>query len=92
MAGGTGMSAAISAAGVSAVRGQIARKGREAARTFGGQGVAHPLLVDDVDEDAQAQALLLLQAAHILRPSLLPRPRFRSLVSSAMAAPVSLTE
>lgn len=35
-------------------------------RTVGGEGVAHPLLVDDVDEDAQAQALVLLQPAHLL--------------------------
>jgi hypothetical protein len=60
---------------------------RGAARTFGGEGVAHPLLVDDVDEDAQAQTLRLLQPAHLLLRGcalvfLFPAPR--SLVPSAM--------
>ena len=67
MAGGTGMSAKPYR-----VRGRIRwgvtrlghqRQGR--GRTLGGEGVAHPLLVDDVDEDAQAQAQLLLQPAHL---------------------------
>jgi hypothetical protein len=71
MAGGTGMSATTSKAGVSAVRTGDKSPGRGgsvegSARTFGGEGVAHPLLVDDVDEDAHAQALLLLQPAHLL--------------------------
>lgn len=48
--------------------------------TVGWEGVAHPLLVDDVDEDAQAEQLLLLHSAHLLLlPPLLssiscPRP------------------
>jgi hypothetical protein len=58
----------------------------ERGRTVGGEGVAHPLLVDDVDEDAQAQ--VLLQPAHLLLGSVVSSTLPSGAAAAAAAAAV----